>query len=136
MNGSQANRKGNHALRRRCPVCKKLRKFHEPNGRVGGEPHPRRRPWKLVDNVWICGWCTGTAPGTAAASHAEPPMTTGAMQRELGKVVALYAKYLCHGELRAAIRLGAPNALEGRCVLCDSPMHVYCKICSPLGSKK
>jgi hypothetical protein len=42
--------------------------FCEPHGRVGGEYHPHRKPWKLVDNVWICGWCARTesgAPGNA-----------------------------------------------------------------------
>lgn len=56
----------NHALRKRCPRCKKVRKFREPDGNHGGEFHPHRRPWVKADGVWICGWCAGTpigAPG-------------------------------------------------------------------------
>lgn len=51
------------ALRRRCPVCKKLRGFREPDGSQGGEPHPQRKPWAKVNGVWICGWCAGTPLG-------------------------------------------------------------------------
>lgn len=58
-------------LRRRCPRCKKRRGFCEPHGRVGGEYHPHRKPWKLVDNVWVCGWCAGTEAG-ALGNATEP----------------------------------------------------------------
>jgi len=57
MNGSSAKR-GSHGLRRRCPCCKKLRKFREPPGDQGGEDHPRRPAWhKDIDGQWVCGWC-------------------------------------------------------------------------------
>lgn len=67
MNGSQAKR-GANGLRRRCPQCKILRKFCEPDGGNGGEHKPRRPDWaKIMFNeklTWICGWCIGRANGT------------------------------------------------------------------------
>lgn len=57
MNGANKPRRG-HALRRRCPLCKILRKFCEPDGNHGGERHPRRPPWILSPFGWCCGWCT------------------------------------------------------------------------------
>lgn len=56
MDGSQAKR-GTHGLRKRCPVCKKLRKFHEPPGDQGGTPHPHRKSWHKVGDRWVCGYC-------------------------------------------------------------------------------
>lgn len=50
-------------LRKRCPVCKKLRGFSEPPGDQGGEDHPSRKPWQKINNVWVCGWCAGTPTG-------------------------------------------------------------------------
>ncbi|MHA2426958.1 MAG: hypothetical protein ACXADB_02895 [Candidatus Hermodarchaeia archaeon] len=38
--------------------------------------------------------------------------TTGQSQRFLAAVVAIAAKHLSHGELRAAIRLGHPKTFE------------------------
>lgn len=69
MNGATRSRQGKNALRRRCPRCKKLRKFCEPPGDVGGELHPRRPRWKTVDNVWVCGWCVDR-PGALKAIEA------------------------------------------------------------------
>lgn len=51
-------------LRRRCPICRKLRGFREPDGSQGGTDHPRRKPWAKVNGVWVCGWCAGTASGS------------------------------------------------------------------------
>ncbi len=64
------------ALRKRCPICRKLRGFREPNGRAGGTDHPNRKPWARVNGVLICGWCAGTpfhqeGPGTEP--HGWPP---------------------------------------------------------------
>lgn len=50
-------------LRKRCPVCKKLRGFCEPSGDQGGSDHPSRKPWKKIENIWVCGWCAGTPTG-------------------------------------------------------------------------
>lgn len=44
-------------LSRRCPCCKKLRKFREPDGNSGGEYHPRRPPWILTPFGFACGFC-------------------------------------------------------------------------------
>lgn len=54
------------------------------------------------------------------------PMSTGERQRALAAIIAEYAKTLSPGELRAAIRLGAPQALEGTCVLCDAKLARHC----------
>ena len=56
MNGSQAQR-GSHGLRRRCRGCKKLRKYHEADGNHGGENHPRRPSWGILNGIQVCGWC-------------------------------------------------------------------------------
>lgn len=73
-------------LRRRCPVCKRLRKYREPDTNVGGELHPRRPLWGFVyldvgrgrvtdyagidfavrdqvRRVKVCGWCVARARG-------------------------------------------------------------------------
>lgn len=60
MKGATRSRNGSHALRRRCPVCKHLRKFYEPDGNHGGECHRDRMPrthgtWMRIDGVWVCG---------------------------------------------------------------------------------
>lgn len=39
---------GTHALRKRCPVCRKVRKFFEPPGDVGGNRHDRFLKWRGV----------------------------------------------------------------------------------------
>lgn len=44
-------------LVRRCPCCKKKRKFREPDGNHGGEIHPRRPPWILTPFGLACGFC-------------------------------------------------------------------------------
>ncbi len=49
--------KNNHALRHRCPRCKKVRRFHDVPG-DRGDPRATDAGWTLVDNVWVCGWCT------------------------------------------------------------------------------
>lgn len=55
--------------------------------------------------------------------------STGQRQRDLAVVVAAYAQTFSAGELRCAIRLGAPGALEGECVLCDTKLKCYCPKC-------
>jgi hypothetical protein len=51
--------RGTHALRKRCPACKKLRRFFEPPGDVyQGGSRPSRKGWtKLADGRWICRFC-------------------------------------------------------------------------------
>lgn len=56
MRGATAKR-GTHGLRKRCPICRKLRKFREPHGNQGGEVHPRRKSWRKLDGRWVCGLC-------------------------------------------------------------------------------
>lgn len=60
MKGSGAKR-GTHGLRKRCPKCKKLRKFYEPDGNHGGEDHRTRAPqlpnWHKEGNQWVCNFC-------------------------------------------------------------------------------
>jgi len=51
-----------HALRKRCPCCKKERKFCEPDASHGGEYHPRRPEWGKVNGRWVCGWCLTGSP--------------------------------------------------------------------------
>jgi len=58
--------------------------------------------------------------------------STGQRQRELAAIIAEYAETFSPGELRAAIRLGAPGAFEGECPLCDTKLKVYCPKCRPL----
>lgn len=65
MNGSQAKR-GSGGLRRRCPNCKKLRKYNESDGNHGGEHHYRRPSWGNRDGVNICGWCIYAREGKPA----------------------------------------------------------------------
>ena len=60
---SRAETKGSGALRRRCAACKKVRKFSEPPGDQGGEPHPRRPPWAMWNGRYICGWCAARRLG-------------------------------------------------------------------------
>lgn len=52
--------KGTHALRKRCPACKKLRRFFEPPGDVyqGGSRASRRGWTKSADERWICPFCS------------------------------------------------------------------------------
>lgn len=57
MKGSHRSRKGTHCLRKRCPVCRKLRKFREPDSSTIGEDHPRRIPWVLTPFGWCCSLC-------------------------------------------------------------------------------
>ncbi len=47
---------GTHALRKRCPVCGKRRRFYEPPGDQGGS-RESRKGWQKVNNVWTCGFC-------------------------------------------------------------------------------
>lgn len=56
--GEQMNskNKGTHALRKRCPQCKKLRRFYEPPMDQGGERLSRAK-WAKVNNRWICIYC-------------------------------------------------------------------------------
>jgi hypothetical protein len=64
--------RGTHALRRRCPVCKKLRRFYEPPGGVraatrgmskdglhmiGAKQRACRKGWKKVGGRWVCARC-------------------------------------------------------------------------------
>ena len=56
MKGATKKR-GTHGLRKRCPECKKLRKFCEPDMSTTGENHPRRPPWGKVEGRWVCGFC-------------------------------------------------------------------------------
>ena len=58
-----------------------------------------------------------------------PDQSTGQRQQELAAIIAEYAKDFSPGELRAAIRLGAPDALESTCILCDSKLKLYCPHC-------
>ena len=63
-------------------------------------------------------------------------MLTGDIQLELAGLVAQYAKVLSNGEMRHAIRLGAPSVLEGECILCDTPLKPYCPNCQTTPRKK
>lgn len=66
MKGATRSRRGNSALRKRCPRCKILRKFCEPPGDQGGEDHPRRPKWQWLPEGWVCGWCVIRANGQTA----------------------------------------------------------------------
>lgn len=47
-------------IKHRCPRCKKKRsdQAREAPGNHGGEKHPRRKPWVIIDEkTRICGWC-------------------------------------------------------------------------------
>jgi hypothetical protein len=52
--------RNNKALRHRCPVCKKLRRFYEPSTGQGGEAGGSKKPgqragWtKDADGRWVC----------------------------------------------------------------------------------
>jgi hypothetical protein len=39
---------GTHDLRKRCPCCKKVRKFYEPPGDQGGKRVARRSRWEPI----------------------------------------------------------------------------------------
>ena len=55
---------GSNTLRKRCPICKRVRKFREPPGDQGGEYHLRRPDWwKIPGGYLVCGWCVLTAAG-------------------------------------------------------------------------
>jgi hypothetical protein len=41
-----------HALKRRCPVCKKLRRFYEHGG-----THHAGETWTKIDGIWTCNFC-------------------------------------------------------------------------------
>lgn len=57
MNTHSKNRmKGTHALRKRCPVCRKVRRFYEPPGDQGGD-RPSRAGWRVIDGRWTCKTC-------------------------------------------------------------------------------
>jgi len=56
-----------HALRKRCPCCKKERKFREPDGNHGGEYHQRRPEWDKRNGKWVCGWCLHGNPKDSQA---------------------------------------------------------------------
>lgn len=47
--------RNNHALRHRCPRCKKVRRFHDIPNNLGRRTS--RVGWVLTDNVWVCGYC-------------------------------------------------------------------------------
>ena len=67
--------------------------------------------------------------GTVAVLSREDMATspsTGDRQRRLARAIAWYAERLSPGELRHAVRLGAPEALRGTCVLCDAPLEQCC----------
>lgn len=51
MRGAKAKR-GTHGLRKRCPCCKKLRKFAHPPA------HDRVEGWTKVGDQWICRLCS------------------------------------------------------------------------------
>lgn len=48
--------RGTHGLRKRCPRCKKLRRFYEPPRDQGGE-RPSRAGWEKVGGRWTCRFC-------------------------------------------------------------------------------
>ncbi len=50
-------RYGTHALRKRCPICRKLRRFAEPPGDQGGEREDKKGWHKLADGRWVCPQC-------------------------------------------------------------------------------
>ncbi len=56
--------------------------------------------------------------------------STATLQIALGEIVAMFARVLSPGELRAAIRRGDADVLEGRCLSCDSKMKISCSECS------
>lgn len=53
MSGRTKSR-GTHGLRKRCPLCKHLRRFYEPPRNHGGE-REARAGWVKVGNRWVCG---------------------------------------------------------------------------------
>ena len=52
MKGSAAPR-GTHGLRKRCPICRKLRKFCVPNAL-----RPQWRGWTKERGRWVCPLCS------------------------------------------------------------------------------
>jgi len=55
------SQRGTHALRKRCPLCHKLRRFYEPPGDQGGE-RVSRGGWRKVDGQWVCGCASRRMP--------------------------------------------------------------------------
>jgi len=45
-----------HDLRKKCPRCKKLRRFYEPPSDCGGERISRKK-WRKVGSRWVCVFC-------------------------------------------------------------------------------
>jgi hypothetical protein len=52
MRGSQAKR-GTKGLRKRCPWCKKLRRFHYKTGDVA----ELKSGWEKRGGCWVCPFC-------------------------------------------------------------------------------
>jgi hypothetical protein len=52
-------------LEAKCPECGIWRKYREPDENHGGEPHPRRPPWEMLNNRKVCGWCAMRLRGQA-----------------------------------------------------------------------
>ena len=88
---------GTHGLRKRCPCCRKIRKFYEPPGDQGGQRVPRmlkwkpvwerlgfqydqRRPlWTLTPFGWGCVWCAMKyVPARQDSNPREPILEVGA----------------------------------------------------------
>lgn len=49
--------RGTHALRKRCPLCKKLRRFCDTPSDLGGT-RDNRKGWHKIENRWCCPFCT------------------------------------------------------------------------------
>lgn len=78
--GSKNNRCSD--LRKRCPECKVLRKFHEPDTNHGGELHPRRPGWgHRADGRLICGWCVARTTGATLPVDVPRDATTGRIDK-------------------------------------------------------
>jgi len=70
MRGSSAKR-GTHGLRKRCPCCKKVRKFYRwDDGFTAFAPKYRRENWQKVDGRWVCKFCIQRGKVTQSS---EPP---------------------------------------------------------------
>lgn len=52
---------GTHALRKRCPICRKVRKFYEPPGDQGGNRSSRYLKWKPIIE-WLGYKCDSARP--------------------------------------------------------------------------
>lgn len=50
---SMAKKRGTHGLRKRCPLCKHLRRFYEPPRNHGGQ-REARAGWVKVGSRWVC----------------------------------------------------------------------------------